>query len=123
MGLASSKVIIYLPIKLDPHGGILKHRWIIIKLHITMTIITSTITDLKSNWKIEITDRTAPETRFHKNPNKINYLQNSKQCNFVGCTNTFRVNRTSGLCNIHEMHKHSLFLELYDYNGTLINAP
>lgn len=88
-----------------------------------MPITTSTINDIKSNWEIKITDRTAAGTSFHKNPNKINYLRNSRHCNFTTCPNTIRINRTSGLCDIHEIHQHSLYLELYDYNGTLINAP
>jgi hypothetical protein len=88
-----------------------------------MAIATSTIIDLKSNWTIKITDLTNPGTRFHANPNKINYLKNSNQCNFVDCANTIRANRTSGLCDTHQTHQHSLFLELYNYNGTLINAP
>jgi len=41
-----------------------------------MIIATSQIIDKKSNWKIEITDRTNQGTRFHNNVNKLNFLKN-----------------------------------------------
>lgn len=40
-----------------------------------MAIATSTIIDTKSNWQIRVTDLTALGTRFHANPNKINYCK------------------------------------------------
>ncbi|MEZ4805796.1 MAG: hypothetical protein R2852_10010 [Bacteroidia bacterium] len=88
-----------------------------------MTISTSQIIDRKSNWQIKITDLTKRGTRFHANPNKLNYLKNSKLCNFGRCRNTIRSNRTSGLCDKHQIHQHSLFLELFDTTGNLVNAP
>lgn len=75
-----------------------------------------------ANWRITINDN-GSTGRNHINRNKLNHLKNDRTCKIVGCTNTFRINRTSGLCNAHESHEHDLYLELHDPAGTLINAP
>ncbi|CAL2084916.1 hypothetical protein [Tenacibaculum sp. 190524A05c] len=75
-----------------------------------------------NNWKITINDN-GTSGRNHINPNKLNYLANDRTCKIVGCKNQFRINRTSGFCDNHELHEHDLYLELHSPEGTLINAP
>lgn len=74
------------------------------------------------NWRITINDN-GTAGRNHINRNKVNYLVNDKTCKIVGCLSTIRINRASGLCNIHESHEHDLYLELHNPAGTLVNAP
>lgn len=88
-----------------------------------MPIPNAIIIDPNSTWQIRIRDLTAPGTRFHLNNNKINYTQTANQCAFVGCTNVISKRRTSGLCNIHQIHQHSLFLELDRPGAGMGNAP
>jgi hypothetical protein len=86
-------------------------------------ITTASITDPKSQWQIIIRDLVAHGTRFHLNNNKLNYRKNKNNCQFTACTATIRRNRTSGLCDIHQIHQHSLFLELQNPLHNLVNAP
>lgn len=83
-------------------------------------IRTAQIIDL--NWTISIRDNTR-NGRFQENPNKLNYEQNSNRCHFQRCTNTFRINRMSGLCDTHAEHRHDLYLELSDPTGQIVQAP
>ena len=87
------------------------------------TIPTASITDPKSQWQIIIRDLVTPPARFHANKNKLNFQQINTSCGFTGCTTTFMRTRTSGLCDIHEIHQHSLFLELQNPQHNIINAP
>lgn len=86
-------------------------------------ISTASIIDPKSQWQIIIRDLILPPARFHANRNKLNFEKINNSCGFSGCTTTFRKNRTSGLCDIHETHQHSLFLELQNPQHNIINAP
>jgi len=88
-----------------------------------MPIPTATIMDPNSTWRITITDRTVAGTRFHLNKNKLNFTRTLLVCSFDGCPSVIRRNRTSGLCNIHETHQHSLFLELHSPQHGMVNAP
>lgn len=74
------------------------------------------------NWRITINDN-GTAGRNHTNTNKLNYLANDRECKIIGCNNRFRINRTSGLCDNHNLHEHDLYLELHNPTGNLINAP
>lgn len=87
------------------------------------TIPAASIIDPKSQWQIIIKDLVYPPARFHDNKNKLNYQQVSTSCSFSGCANTFLRTRTSGLCDTHQKHQHSLFLELQNPQHNIINAP
>ncbi len=87
------------------------------------TIPTASITDPNSQWQIIIRDLVAPGTRFHLNNNKLNYDKSSNACRFSACTTAIRRNRTSGLCDTHQIHQHSLFLELQNPQHNIVNAP
>lgn len=73
-------------------------------------------------WEIRIRDN-GTAGRNKENPNKLNYLKDDRVCKVVGCSNTIRINRTSGLCSTHEMHQNDLYLELLDSSGTVITVP
>lgn len=62
--------------------------------------------------------------KFQKNPNKYNLNGTNNICKIVACNNTFRRNRTSGLCNIHDLHTHDLLLEVLNLeNRTPYSFP
>lgn len=73
-------------------------------------------------WNLTISDN-GLGGRNHINRNKLNYLANDRTCKIIGCTNQFRINRSSGLCDNHQVHEHDLFLEVQNPGGTSINAP
>ena len=75
-----------------------------------------------NGWSIDISDK-FPSNRNHENTNKYNWLQNDRVCKYNGCTNTIRVNRLSGLCDIHKNHLHDLFLEVRNPTGLIITPP
>lgn len=85
-------------------------------------ITTATITDKKSNWIISVKDL-GHKGRIHINPNKLNHLANNKACQFNGCSNKIIKSRTSGLCDSHSKHQHSLLLELINPFGIPVGAP
>src|SRR5437016_9581748 len=93
------------------------------KIGRTTKIDGATINDKNSHWKIVITDLVAKGARFHLNHNSLNFEKKSRDCKFKNCKNKIKINRTSGLCNEHQTHKHSLFLEIYDSSRKLANAP
>ncbi len=86
-------------------------------------IPTASIIDPNSQWQIIIRDLVVPGTRFHLNNNKLNYTKTSNACQFSACTTAIRRNRTSGLCDTHQIHQHSLFLELQNPQRNIVNAP
>lgn len=88
-----------------------------------MPIPTARIIDPNSTWEIIISDRTIAGTRFHANNNKLNFTKTLNVCMFDGCHTNVRRNRTSGLCDIHQIHQHSLFLELTSPQHAIVNAP
>lgn len=79
-------------------------------------------TDSPSGWSFNITDRQLAG-RLHINPNKLNYEEINRNCQYQGCVNTFRINRRSGLCSAHERHQHDLLLELVDPANNHVNIP
>lgn len=85
-------------------------------------IETVEYTETKTNWSIKIEDlgRTG---RNKLNLNKLNRQKENRNCQYLGCSGTFRKNRTSGLCDEHQYHFHDLFLTLYDGTGIMINNP
>lgn len=87
-----------------------------------MLISSAEYIDQKTKWKITIVDL-GPKGRIHDNPNKLNFLKNSRTCHFTDCNNSIRVNSRSGLCELHKKHQHTLFLELHNTNGEKVNAP
>jgi hypothetical protein len=73
-----------------------------------------------ANWEITISDKGA----LNKiNPNKIDYKSNSRVCLFDGCNEVIRINRTSGLCDVHQLHQHDLLLSLKDSDGYDHSVP
>lgn len=87
------------------------------------TKITQMITTLNhtiANWKITISDN---GSRNKVNPNKIDFNGKTKSCFFNGCGNVKRLNRTSGLCDIHSNHQHDLLLSLTDSAGNALKVP
>uniref|UniRef100_UPI0040474F55 hypothetical protein n=1 Tax=Flavobacterium sp. TaxID=239 RepID=UPI0040474F55 len=76
------------------------------------------------NWRITINDNgITGRNHININKNKLNHLKNDRTCKIVGCTNLIRINRTSGLCDNHQLHEHDLCLELHNPAGNLVNAP
>ncbi|MBC7847835.1 MAG: hypothetical protein H7Y10_15245 [Flavobacterium sp.] len=75
-----------------------------------------------ADWRITINDN-GITGRNKTNTNKLNFLSNDRVCKVVGCTGQIRINKTSGLCTIHEFHEHDLYLELHDPEGNLVSAP
>ena len=80
--------------------------------------LTRTISD----WTIQISDN-HPSNRNHENPNKYNWQKDDRQCKYNGCTQSIRINRTSGVCDNHKNHLHDLFLEVFTPQGDLISPP
>ena len=87
-----------------------------------MLVPNANLIDIKTNWKVTITDK-GSTGRIHSNPCKLNYTQTFNRCQYSGCNNPIRRQRTSGLCDTHINHQHSLFLELHDSSGSRVNAP
>lgn len=73
-------------------------------------------------WEIKIADRGV--TGLNKpNPNKYNLTGTSNTCEVNGCLGTYRRNRQSGLCDVHQSHNHDLYLELTNPTGLNVSAP
>lgn len=85
-------------------------------------IPTTKFTDIKTNWSIEIED-VGTTGRHKKNPNKLNFQSNNKNCQYLNCTNTFNIKRQSGLCDDHINHQHDLFLTLYNELNVKVKSP
>lgn len=72
------------------------------------------------DWKIRIKGN---GTRNQANRNKYNFEKLDGSCRIAGCSNTFRRNRTSGLCDSHSDHTHDLILTLFNPDDVLISVP
>ena len=78
------------------------------------------ITHNIAQWEITISDEGALNKA---NPNKLDYESRSRECLFIGCNALIRINRTSGLCNEHQLHKHDLLLSLKGPDGAKHSVP
>lgn len=72
------------------------------------------------DWDIKISDSGGLNK---KKPNKLDFNKLTRECLFIGCNEVIRINRTSGLCNLHEFHQHDLLLEVSQDTGTVLFKP
>lgn len=73
-----------------------------------------------AGWRLVISDSGALDK---KNPNKIDFNCLSRTCLFDGCSNVINIRRTSGLCDVHELHQHDLLLTLTNPLGVDHSVP
>jgi hypothetical protein len=85
-------------------------------------IATATHTDTISGWSFNVTDL-GVTGRNKENPSKLNPVRAFNSCQHAGCATVINRRRTSGLCDIHEIHQHDILLELHAPGGALVNAP
>ncbi len=73
-----------------------------------------------ADWEVTISDNGALSK---ENPNKIDFNSESRVCLFNECNEVIRINRTSGLCDLHQFHQHDILLSLKDPNGINHSVP
>lgn len=81
-----------------------------------------TVTKIIDGWKISISDN-GVTGKNKENKNKYNLISQEVECKIIGCGNTVRKDKQTGLCKIHMKHSHDLFLNVVDDCGNSFGAP
>lgn len=81
-----------------------------------------TYTEAKTGWQIVIEDQLL-NGRNKDNNLKLNKDSTQNVCQFLNCNQQINRRRTSGLCNVHSIHQHDLYLSLYNDRGVLVTNP
>ncbi|QYA24281.1 hypothetical protein G3I01_01720 [Gramella sp. MT6] len=87
---------------------------------ITIKSMINKVSYVVANWELTISNK---GEKPHKNPNKLDWNQNSRRCFINGCSNKVYKTKMSGLCKDHEYHQFDLLLSLLDPSGVNHSIP